>query len=717
MNRRHFLQLSGATATLSAIPNFAFAKSVVKGVPLQIPSELQDNPLLTFGQLPNYPAIAPEHIEVAVQFINEWGKQAIESLCEQKNPSWDSFYRPLEDIHAKLNYTMSIARNINSVNNTKEFRKAYDAARKHRSAFSNWYDTNPKVYELLKALQKSPAHKRYSQIQKVALKKDLWEFEKSGVGLPDDKKEKLTELSNQLSDARAKFTNNIQDANKWSKLIVDVKELSGIPQADISAAADAAKKAGKEGYLFTLNDAFYWTILDNADNRELRETFFKQGVTRASDQGDNAGKYDNMPIIKEILSLRHQTAQLLGYKNYAEYALVDRMANNPKEVMDFYNGLIKKLHKKAQSQYDELVAYGKEKLGIDNPQPWDIAYIENKYRADLYSLDEETLRAYFPIDKVLSGMFEINRRLFGIVAKERKNVPVWHESVRFFDLYDEKGKLLGSTYVDLYSREGKRGGAWKSNFIDRRRDLMGKMVTPITVLAANFTPPADGVALLSQRNVITLFHEFGHVVHQIIGDKVDVLSVTGTSGVPRDAVEFPSQLMEYWVWQQQAMPLFSGHYKTGKPLPMALIKQAAAAKDFMAAKTAIRQIELGLTDMRLYNEYDPNDPDFAERTIKEVQNAVKISPILDYARGINVFSHIFSGGYAAGYYGYLWSDVLSADAFSKFERTGIFNRKTGKAFVDKFLGKGGSDDIMTMYVDFMGAKPKPDAFMKQLGAN
>lgn len=715
MNRRHFLQMGGGTIAAATLPSLAFAKPVkkIKGIPLTLPDDLQGNPMLNFDQLPNYPAITPEHLEKSAQFINEWGKQAIEQLCQQKKPTWDNFYRPLEDIHAKIAYVMNIARNINSVHNTKEFRKAYDNARKHRSTFSNWYDNNPKVYQLLKAIPSKPL----SAIQKQALKKDLWGFEKSGVGLSDDKKAQLTKISDKLSDARSKFSNNLQDANKWSKLITDINDLSGIPQSDIDAAAAAAKKAGQEGYLFSLNDSFYWTILDNADNRELREIFFKQGVTRASDQGDNAGKYDNMPVIKEILALRHQSAQLLGYKNYAEYALTDRMAKNPKEVMGFYNGLIKKLHKKAKAQQAELIAYAQEKLGIADPQLWDMAYIENKYRADRYSLDEEALRAYFPIDKVLEGMFEVNRRLFGVVIKERKNVPAWHESVRFFDVFNRKGSLLGSFYADLYSRETKRGGAWKSNFIERRRDLNGKMVVPVAMLAANFTPPAEGVALLTQRNVVTLFHEFGHVIHQLIGDKVDIMSVTGTSGVPRDAVEFPSQLMEYWVWHKDAMPLFSGHYKTGEPLPTALIQKAVAAKNFMAARTAIRQIELGLTDLRLYNEYNPNDPHFVERIINEVHETVKLAKMPEYSRSMNAFSHIFSGGYAAGYYGYLWSDVLSADAFSKFERTGVFNQKTGKAFVDKFLGKGGSDDIMSMYVDFMGRKPDPVAFMQQLGAN
>lgn len=713
MKRRNFLGLMGVGVATAAAPNLVFAKSKLPAVPLSIPSELANNPLLSFGKLPDYGAIRPEHLEPAVSFVSSWGKNAIIELCKQKSPTWDSFYRPLEDIDATANYPVSIARNINSLNNTPDFRKAYDAARKHRSEFSAWYDMNEDIYRCLSALKNSREYKRYTRLQKQALKKSLWEFEKAGIGLPLNKKTRLAEINKELNELRAKFANNVQDSNRWSKTYADTTLLDGVPAENLEAAKRAAQKAGETGYRFDLSDASYWAIINNAKNKDVREAFFHASAVRCSELSDDK-HLDNMPIIKKILALRHEMANLLGYKSYAEYALVDRMAGKPSEVMRFYQGLTQRIHAPATTQTNKLIAYGKDKLGIDNPIASDLAYISHKQRADLYNVDEEALRPYFPIDRVLEGMFEVNRRLFGIVAKEKKGVSVWHDSVRFFELFNEKGELLGSTYVDLYAREYKKGGAWKSNFINRRRDLNGDMVKPVTVLAANFTPPTDdGVALLTQKNVITLFHEFGHVVHHIIGNKIDIATISGTSGVPRDAVEFPSQLMEYWVWHKDVLPLFSGHYKTGEPLPKDMIDKLVAAKDYLAARVAVRQAQYGLIDMRLHHEFNPSESGFVERIIREVKSRLSLADEPTYSRPINAFGHIFSSSYAAGYYGYLWSDVLSADVYSHFERVGVFNRKEGQRYVNTFLGKGGSEDVMSMYVAFMGAKPNPAPLMKQ----
>lgn len=713
MKRRDFLGLMGAGMAAATAPSLAFAKSKLPAVPMSIPAELLDNPMLTFGKLPDYAAIRPEHMEPAVSFVSTWGKNAIIELCKQKSPTWDSFYRPLEDIDATANYPVSIARNINSVNNTPEFRKAYDAARKHRSEFSAWYDANEDVYRCLKALRDSREYKRYTHLQKQALKKSLWEFEKAGIGLPTDKKNRLAEINKELSELRTKFSNNIQDANKWSKTFTDLALLDGVPAENLEAAKRAAEKAGESGYRFDLSDASYWAIVNNATNKDVRETFFRASTVRCSDLSDDK-HLDNTPIIKQILALRHEMANILGYKSFAEYTLVDRMADKPSEVMAFYQGLTQKIHAPATAQTEKLIAYGKDKLGIENPTAADFAYIAHKQKADLYQVNEDELRPYFPIDRVLEGMFEVNRRLFGIVTKEKKGVPAWHESVRFFEIFNEKGELLGSTYVDLYARPNKKSGAWKSNFINRRRDLNGKMVKPTTVLAANFTPPTDeGVALLTQKNVITLFHEFGHVVHHIIGDKIDIATISGTSGIPRDAVEFPSQLMEYWVWNKDVLPLFSGHYKTGEPLPKESIDKLVAVKDYLAARTAVRQAQYGLIDIRLHNEFNPSESNFVERIVSEVKTQLSLSEEPSYSRPINAFGHIFSSSYAAGYYGYLWSDVLSADVYSHFEKVGVFNRKEGQRYVDTFLGKGGSEDVMSMYVAFMGAKPNPAPLMKQ----
>lgn len=709
MKRRHFLQVSTASLAVSTMPALAKPKKVAPLI--SVPAELADNPLLTFGQLPNYPAITHAHIEPAIAFVMEQSKAKIIELCEQKSLTWDNFYRPMEELRAHRDYSWGIVSNLNSLQNTSDFRKVYDAARKVRRTFTSWYSANEMIYACFKALKNSKEYARYSNTQKRALEEELYGFERAGIGLSKDIQEQLTKINDRISSLRTKFSHNVMDASKQAIVIENESELKGMLTADLEAAAKSASKAGVTGYRFTLSDADYQAIMDNVENRALREKFYKAYMTQASDQSED-GKYDNLPIIEEILALQYERANLLGYKNYAEYALVDRMANNPAEVMAFYDGLISTVRQKAKAQNDALIAYGRDKLGIDNPQVWDLPYITAKQKAELYDFDEEALRPYFPLDKALSGVFEVNRRLFGIRVKERKNVPVWHDSVRFFDVFDEKGKHIGSTYVDLYVREGKKDGAWKSTFIDQRKDTLGNHVKPVTVLVANFKQ-TDGVTLLTHSEVLTLLHEFGHVVHEIIS-RVDVVAITGTA-VPKDVVEFPSQLMEFWGWHKDALALFSGHYKTGEPLPAELVKKAAAAKNYLLARQVMRQIEYGLIDMRLYNEYRPDEKGFVMQVVNDVRQNISVLNEPEYVRRLNAFSHIFGGSYAAAYYGYLWSEVLSADVFARFEKVGIFDRKTGKAFVDKFLSKGGSEDVMKMYVDFMGAKPKPHAFMKQLG--
>lgn len=715
MKRRSFLQLGTASLALTACHSLPTALQMpISAKPLMaVPDDLKNNPLLQFETLPNYQAITPAHIEPAIKFIMETSRQKIEELIKQDNPTWASLYQPLEELYALRYYSFSIASDLNSLANTKEIRTAYDAARKHRSEFNNWYNTNDQIYQAFKRLKQSGEYSRYTDAQKRALDKELSDFERAGVGLPSDKKERLTQISDRLSKLRTQFSNNTLDSSKWSMTLSE-QEVSGIPESELSLAKEDAKKDGTDGYKFTLNDATIRTVLEYADNRTFREKFYKAYVTRASKQADDGGKYDNSPVIEEILALQYERAKLLGYDNYAQYALADRMAKTPKEVMDFYQGLLAKTAPVAKAQTADLIAYGKQKLGIDNPQAWDMHYITNKKKQAEYDFDQELLRPYFPMDKVLSGVFEVNRRLFGITVKERFDVKGWHPSVRFFDIFDDRGQHLGSTYADLYTREGKRSGAWKSNVILKRKTANGKIIKPVTMLVANITPPTDGVALLTQNDMIAVLHEFGHCLHQIIST-VDITNITGTA-IARDAVEFPSQLMEYWAWHKDSISLFSGHYKTGEALPQSLIDKAAAAKDYMMARYTMNQIDYGLGDIRLYNEYNPNEKGFVERIVKEVADVTtSLVKRPDYDRSLNTFNHIFtSSTYAAGYYGYVWSDVLSADVFAHFEQVGIFNRAEGKRYVEKFLSLGNSKEVMAMYVDFMGRKPKPDAFMKQI---
>jgi oligopeptidase A len=459
----------------------------------------------------------------------------------------------------------------------------------------------------------------------------------------------------------------------------------------------------------------YLPVLTYGDNRALREEMYRAFATRASDQGPNAGKWDNSEVMAETLALRHELAQLLGFDSYADKSLATKMAENPEQVLGFLSDLAKRARPQAEQELAQLRAFAKQHYGVDELEAWDITYYGEKQKQHLFSISDEQLRPYFPEQRVVEGLFEVVKRIYGITAKERKDVDTWHPEVRFFDLFDANGELRGSFYLDLYARENKRGGAWMDDCVGSLRKANGELQKPVAYLTCNFNRPlGDKPALFTHNEVTTLFHEFGHGLHHML-TQIDTAGVSGISGVPWDAVELPSQFMENWCWEPEALAFISGHYQSGEPLPKEMLDKLLAAKNYQAALFILRQLEFGLFDFRMHAEYSPEKGAQILPTLAEVKKMVAVVPSPSWGRFPHAFSHIFAGGYAAGYYSYLWAEVLSADAYSRFEEEGIFNAETGKSFLDNILSRGGSEEPMELFKRFRGREPQLDAMLRHYG--
>ncbi|KES15301.1 Zn-dependent oligopeptidase, partial [Gilliamella apicola SCGC AB-598-I20] len=533
-----------------------------------------------------------------------------------------------------------------------------------------------------------------------------------GIGLSEDKQKRYGEIVAKLSELSSQYSNNVLDATMgWSKLITNVEDLAGMPESALTAAKEQAKAKDQEGWLLTLDIPSYLPVMTYCDNRDLRFELYQAYNTRASDQGPDAGKWDNTEIIKQILSLRAELAQLLGFTTYADKSLATKMAETTTQVTEFLNDLASKAKPQGEKELADLKRYAYEYFGASDIKPWDIAYYSEKQKQHLYTINDEELRPYFPEQRVVNGLFAVVQRIFGITAKQRHDVEVWAPEVKFYDLYDATGELKGSFYLDLYAREHKRGGAWMDDCIGRMRFADGHIQKPVAYLTCNFNRPiGDKPALFTHNEVTTLFHEFGHGLHHMLTE-IDVSSVAGINGVPWDAVELPSQFLENWCWQPEALEFISGHYQTGEPLPQQMLEKMLDAKNFQAALFILRQLEFGLFDFKLHSD---KTSDILE-TLKQVRQQVAVVPTVDWGRFPHAFSHIFAGGYAAGYYSYLWAEVLSADAFSRFEEEGIFNENTGNAFLDNILSQGGSDEPMTLFKNFRGREPQLEALLRHYG--
>jgi len=675
------------------------------------------NPLLQPFSLPPFSAIKPEHIVPAMKSAIEESRQTIERVVAQGAPyTWENLCQPLAESDDRLSRIWSPVGHLNAVKNSPELREAYEQCLPILSEFSTWTGQHAGLYQAYRDLKDSEHFSTLSVAQKKAIDNALRDFELSGIGLPMEKQKRYGEISARLSELGSTYSNNVLDATMgWSKLITDENDLKGLPESALAAAKALAESKEQEGWLLTLDIPSYLPVITYCENRELREEMYRAFATRASDQGPNAGKWDNSEVMAEELALRHELAQLLGFDSFADMSLATKMAESPKQVIDFLSGLATRARPQGEQELAQLRAFAKEHFGVDEMEAWDLPFYGEKQKQHLFSINDEQLRPYFPEQRALEGLFEVVKRIYGITAKERKDVETWHKDVRFFDLFDETGDLRGSFYLDLYAREHKRGGAWMNDCVGSMRKADGELQKPVAYLTCNFNGPVGNKpALFTHNEVTTLFHEFGHGLHHML-TRIDTPGVAGIAGVPWDAVELPSQFMENWCWEPDALAFISGHFETGEPLPKEMLDKMLAAKNYQAALFILRQLEFGLFDFRMHAEYDPAKGAQILQTLAEIKKQVAVVPSPSWGRFPHAFSHIFAGGYAAGYYSYLWAEVLSADAYSRFEEEGIFNRETGQSFLDNILSRGGSEEPMELFKRFRGREPQLDAMLRHYG--
>jgi len=673
-----------------------------------------NNPLLQDFDLPPYSLILPEHVEPAVDQILADSRTAIAKLLEaqQANPSWDGLVLALDELGARLGRAWSPVSHLNAVRNSPELRAAYEACLPKLSEYWTEMGQNKPLFDAYEALANSPAAANFDVAQKTILEHALRDFRLSGIDLPAEQQKRYGEIQMRLSELTSKFSNQLLDATQaWTKLIDDESRLAGLTDSAKAQMKQAAEAKELDGWLITLEFPSYYAVMTYADDRALREEVYAAYCTRASDQGPNAGQNDNGPLMAEILDLRQELARLLGFANYSELSLASKMAENTDQVLSFLRDLAVRSKPFAEQDLAELQAFAAEQ-GLNDLQSWDVGYYSERLRQQRYSISQEEVRGWFPVDKVLTGLFAIVKKLYGIDIRELKDFDTWHPDVRLFEI-SENGEHVGRFFFDLYARANKRGGAWMDGARDKRRSADGKLIAPVANLVCNFTPPVGGKpALLTHDEVTTLFHEFGHGLHHLL-TRVEHAGASGINGVAWDAVELPSQFMENWCWEPDGLALISGHYETGEPLPQAMLDKMLAAKNFQSGLMMVRQLEFSLFDFELHATH--GDGRSVLDVIEAIRSEVSVLRPPAYNRFANGFAHIFAGGYAAGYYSYKWAEVLSSDAFSKFEEEGVFNADTGRAFREAILARGGSQAPMVLFVDFRGREPSIDALLRHLG--
>jgi len=708
-----------------------------------------DNPLLLDGKLPLFSQIKPEHVEPAIdQLLAQARKTVADCLTATTHYTWDNLVEPIANAEDRLSKAWSPVSHMNSVVNNDALREVYNACLPKLSEYATEMGQNESLYRAYRHIAESSGFAALEQAQRKIIDHALRDFTLSGVALPGEKKQRYKEISLELSNLASKFEENLLDAtNAWQKHIRDASELAGLPESALAQAKQAAEQEGLDGWLLNLQFPSYHAVMTYADDRELRREHYTAFATRASDQGPHAGRWDNTAIMQRTLALRHEKARLLGFNNYAELSLATKMANKPEDVIGFLEDLADKSWRQGRKDFHELREFAKKQHGIGDLQAWDLGYYSEKMRQHFYQLSQEEVKAYFPVSRVLPGLFAIAEKLYGLQIAEISGFDSWHPDVRFFQINDRSGHIRGQFYLDLYARAKKRGGAWMDDCVGRKR-TEDDIQIPVAYLTCNFTPPTtardgattawmqeveqcrelspsaaagrepaqcgDTPALLTHDEVTTLFHEFGHGLHHML-TQVDHLGVSGINGVEWDAVELPSQFMENWCWEKDALALMSGHYQTGEPLPDALFSKMLAAKNFQAGMMMLRQLEFSLFDFRLHHDYDPDQGARIYEILEQVRSQVAVVRPPKLNRFAHSFSHIFAGGYAAGYYSYKWAEVLSSDAFSLFEEKGIFDRDTGDAFLTNILEQGGSHDAMELFVRFRGREPTIDALLRHSG--
>ncbi|KAF7779268.1 oligopeptidase A [Pseudoalteromonas marina] len=674
------------------------------------------NPLIGLEGLPPFSKIKPEFVVPALKDGIANCRKAIDDVLAKKSYTWDDLVLPLEEADDKLSRLFSPVSHLNSVMNNDELREAYEQCLPLISEYSTFVGQHQGLYEAYNALYNSDEFKTLTTAQQKSITNALRDFKLSGIALAPKQQKRYGEISARLSELASKFGNNVMDATlAWHKHITDEADLAGLPESALALAADTAKSKDLDGWVFTLDFPSYLPIMTYADNRELRKETYTAFSTRASDQGPNAGEFDNSDIMKEALALRHELAQLLGFKSYAEKSLATKMAETPEQVFSFLEDLAAKSKPQAEQEVAELKAYAEQKHGISELEAWDFGYYGEKLKQEKYAISDEVLRPYFPADKVLSGLFETVNRLFGISVNEVTDFDTYHKDVRFFEIVDSNNTLRGRFYLDLYARDRKRGGAWMDDCMGRKVRANGELQTPVAYLVCNFNKAVgDKPALFTHNEVTTLFHEFGHGIHHML-TQVDAAPVAGINGVAWDAVELPSQFLENWCYEEEALSFISGHFETGEPLPKELLDKLLAAKNYNSGMQMLRQIEFSLFDFKIHNDYVAGEPCQIQAVLNDVRSRTSVVQAPEFNRFQHGFSHIFAGGYSAGYYSYKWAEVLSADAYSKFEEEGIFNPQTGQAFMQHILEKGGSEEPMELFKNFRGREPRVDALLRHSG--
>lgn len=674
------------------------------------------NPLLDFSGLPRFREIRAEHVAPALDQLLVDNRAQRELLLRASNGhTWENFVQPLEDMNERLARMWSPVSHLNSVNNTPALRRAYNEGRARISEYHTELAQDERVYKVYREIAQQPAFAQLQPAQRKIVENTLRDFRLNGAELAPAAKQRFKQIQMELARLGSRFQDNVLDATQaWELVVTEQAELSGLPESALAMARQQAQRDGEQGFKFTLDAPSYLAIMTFAGDRQLRAQMYEAYVTRASEQGPYAGRWDNGAIIVELLKLRREAAQLLGFANYAQYSLQTKMVKAVPQVFDFLRDLAARARPVAVRELAELQAFAREHYEVTSLEAWDVPYYSEKLREHRYQFSQEDLRPYFPVDQVIAGMFEVVERLYGLRINQRNGVDAWHDDVRFYEIRDASDDLRGCFYLDLYARAHKRGGAWMDECISRKRSSTGVQV-PVAYLNCNAAPPlADRPALFTHNEVSTLFHEFGHGLHHML-TTVDYVGVAGINGVAWDAVELPSQFMENWCWQHDALDLMARHYRSGEPMPTPLFDKLMRARNFQAAMQMVRQIEFALFDMRLYSEYDPQGEKGVQTLLDEVRREVAVIMPPAYNRFQNSFTHIFSGGYAAGYYSYKWAEVLSADAFSEFEDKGIFDRNTGLAFLHNILEQGGTREPLELFVAFRGREPKVDALLRHTG--
>jgi len=676
------------------------------------------NPLLDFSDVPRFDLIQPEHVKPAIESLLADGRALIERLTDDATPAtWTDFAGALSDGLEGFGRAWGVVGHLHSVNDVPAWREAYNEMLPEVSRFYTELGQNLKLFDKYRALRASPEYAELSAERRKIVDNEIRDFRLSGAELPEEQKPRYQAIMEELSQLAAKFSENLLDAtNAFGEVVTDEVLLAGLPDYARDAAREVAEKAGVDGWKFTLHAPSYGPVMQYAENRDLRARLYRAYATRAAeiDNGYSKPEWDNGPLMKRILELREEDARMLGFGNFAEVSLLPKMADTPEQVLAFLRDMAKKAKSFADQDMAELLAFARDELGIADFQPWDAAFVSEKLQQARYAFSAQEVKQYFTEPKVVAGLFKVIESLFTVKVREDK-APVWHEDVRFYRIETPAGDLVGQFYMDLYARETKRGGAWMDEARSRKRTAQG-IQKPIAYLNCNFARPVGGKpATFTHDEVITLFHEAGHGLHHLL-TRGEELGVSGIHGVEWDAVELPSQFMENYCWEWEVLQGMTAHVDNGESLPRALYDKMLAAKNFQSGMMTVRQLEFSIFDMRLHAEFDPQGSNSVMDLINEVRQEVAVLVPPEWHRFPNSFSHIFGGGYAAGYYSYKWAEVLSADCYAAFEEAGDpFDATVGKRYLDEILSRGGSRPALENFRAFRGREPSPDALLRHSG--